>query len=232
MAPAIAGMLKGQVADNNLDATGLTDMLKAQAPNIAKGMPEGFAQELAGTGIIDALGQQIPANVAGAAAQVTETASAAKEHVEQAASSGGSGMMKWIILALIAAAAAWFFLGKGTPDVAGVTGESIMVGDVNISEQFGSVTESLTGTLSGITDAASAEAALPQLEEVTQQVDGLGGLVGQLGDGEKGVFGGIVATALEALRPIVDQALAAAGDDSPIKPIVEGLLEKLTGMAG
>jgi hypothetical protein len=233
MAPAIAGMLKGQVTENSLDASGLSDMLKSQATNIAKGMPEGFAQELAGTGIIDALGQQIPANVASeAAAQVTETVSAAKEQVEQAASSGGSGMMKWIILALIAAAAAWFFLGKGTPDVADIAGDSIMVGDVNISEQFGSVTESLTSTLSGITDAATAEAAVPQLEDVTQQVDGLGGLIGQLGDDQKGVFGAIVTTALEALRPIVDQALAAAGDDSPIKPIVDALLEKLTAMAG
>ena len=229
MAPAIIGMLKGQVTENNLDAGGLSNLLKGQAENIAKGMPEGFAKELAGTGIIDALGQQIPAE---AAARVTETATAAKAQVQEAASSGGSGMMKWIIIALVAAALAWFFLGRGTPDVADIAGDSMMVGDVNISEQFGSLTESLTGTLSGITDAATAESALPQLEEVSTQVDGLGGLIGQLGGDQKMAFGGIVATALEALRPLIDQALAAAGDGSPIKPIVEGLLEKLTAMAG
>ena len=231
MGPAVAGLLKGQVADNGLDAGGFADMLKGQSANIAQGMPEGFAQQLAGTGIMDAIGGGADETIA----QVRETVAQAKESVSTAtetASSGGGGMMKWIILALIAAAAAWFFLGKGTPDVSDVAGDTLMVGDVNLSEQFGGITESLTGTLTGITDAASAEAAVPQLEEATQGIDGLGDLIGQLGGDQQGMFGGLVSTALSALRPLIDQALAAAGEGSPIQPIVEGLLEKLTAMAG
>lgn len=171
IAPAIAGMLKGQVAENDLDANGFAEMLKAQAPNIAKAMPEGFARELAGTGIVDALGKQIPASEAS-----RQIAAAEAE-----AANGASGITKWIILALIAVVVAWFALGKGTPDMGGIADGAIVVGDTNISEQFGAITEDLTDTLGSVTDAVSAEAALPQLEEVTRQVDGLGGLVGQLG---------------------------------------------------
>lgn len=234
MGPAVAGLLKTQVADGNLDAAGFADMLKGQSANIAQGMPDGFAQQLAGSGIMEAIGGGAQDTVA----QVRETVAASKETVTEtveAASSGGGGMMKWLVIAAVIAAGAWFFLGKGTPevpDIADVAGDTLMVGDVNVSEQFGGITESLTGALTGITDAASAEAAVPQLEEASQGIDGIGDLIGQLGGDQQGMFGGLVSTALTALRPLIDQALAAAGEGSPIQPIVEGLLEKLTAMAG
>jgi len=55
---------------------------------------------------------------------------------------------------------------------------SLTVGGLDIGRE---VTDSITNlrtTLAGITDAASAQAALPKLWEVTTQIDKVDGLVG------------------------------------------------------
>ncbi len=242
MGPAVAGLLKGQVADQGLDAAGFANMMKGQSANIAQGMPAGFAQSLAGTGILDSVQSQLGAGAAEIRDTATQAVSSAASSAGQAANAAadtatksGGGLMKWLIPLVIIAGLAWFFLGRGgpeAPDLSGTLGENIMVGDVNVGEQFSGVTESITGALGGITDAASAEAAIPALEGATEQVDGLAGIIGQLGGEQQGLFGGLVKTAIEAITPMAEQALGAAGEGSPIGPIIQTLLEKLGGLAG
>lgn len=228
MGPAVAGLLKGQVAEQGLDAAGFASMMKGQAGNIAQGMPEGFAQNLAGTGLLDSIQDQIPSATA-----IRETASsAAATAASEVQSKKSGGMMKWLLPLVVIAGLGWYFFGQGTPDIPEIATDALTVGDVNVAEQITGVTDSISGALGGITDAASAEAAIPALETATEQVDGLAGIVGQLTGDQQGMFGGLVKTALEAIGPLAEQALGAAGEGSPVGPIIQTLLEKLGGLAG
>ncbi|MEE9427205.1 MAG: DUF937 domain-containing protein [Paracoccaceae bacterium] len=222
LAPAIMGSLKTQVQDNNLDADGLAGFLSSQKGNIASAMPAGFAKELSGTGLLDSV-----------QANFTQPAAAAVRQVEQVAEAKSGGMMKWLLPLIIVAGLAWYFLGNKSPDVAEMAGDaSIMVGDVDLGGQFGTVVDGLTTSLGSITDTASATAALPNLEQFGTELGSIGDLAGQLPDAGKSAFSGIVGTALATLKPLIETALGISGEGSALKPILDGLLDKLTQMAG
>jgi len=72
-----------------------------------------------------------------------------------------------------------YFLTKPAEQVAqqGVTtAQNLMVGGVDVSKQVADSIANLRNTLGGVTDAASAEAALPKLRDITAQIDQVDGL--------------------------------------------------------
>lgn len=226
LTPAIMGSLKGAVSEGNLDAGGLADMLSGQKSNIAAAMPADFASQLGGTGLLDSL----QSNLTSSASAATTAATSA---VQQATPKAPGGLMKWLLPVIVIAGLGWYFLGNKAPDVPAMLDPSeLSVGDVNLSDKFGSLTEGLTTSLGSITDADSAAAALPNLEQFSTELGSLGDMAGQLPEAGQGAFKGIVATALAAMKPLIENALGAAGEGSALKPILDGLLEKLTSMAG
>jgi hypothetical protein len=101
---------------------------------------------------------------------------------------------------------------------------SLTVGGLDIGRE---VTDSITNlrtTLAGITDAASAQAALPKLWEVTTQIDKVDGLVGQLSPEQRKVLAGLV----NSLMPSLDKVLAIPGVTELLKPTIDALRAKLT----
>ena len=256
LAPAAMGSLGDQIADQGLDSAGAAKLLSDQAGHVASAMPAGFASELEGLGLSDSLG--LSSVLGGGMSSVTEAAASATEAVGDAASSakdaiGGAansamdmassgaaeakksmGVMPWIIGAVVIALLAWFFLGRGGPEVdtASVAGGQFEVGGVDIGGQFGTITGTLTDTFTGITDQASAEAALPQLEDISGQLGTLGETAGQLSGAAQTGFQGVVATALETLRPVIDNAIASSGAGAILQPVVDQIIGALEGMAG
>jgi hypothetical protein len=67
---------------------------------------------------------------------------------------------------------------------------------------------SLRTILSGITDVASAKAALPKLQEVTGQIDKTDGMIGSLLADQRKVLAHLV----NPVRPVVNELLDKAGD--------------------
>jgi hypothetical protein len=57
-------------------------------------------------------------------------------------------------------------------------------------------------TLAGITDAASAQAALPKLREATTQIDKVDGVVGQLSAEQRKLLAGIVNPMIPTLNQL------------------------------
>jgi len=230
------GALSGGVAG----LTGMAGSAVSSATGAASGMAEqatDFARDAAG-GAVDAA--QGAVGAAGNAAQgaADATTGAMRDAVtgakDAANARSGMGIMPWAIGGLIIAALAWYFLGRSPapevsmPDV----GQNIMVGDVNLGEQLSTSLDGFKTTMSTITDADSATAALPQLEAFGGQLDNIGGLADGLPDTAKGAFSGIIGTALEAVKPLIEKALGMAGVSDAIGPALNGILEKLTAMAG
>ena len=113
----------------------------------------------------------------------------------------------------------------------GVTAvQGLTVGGLDIGKQ---VTDSITNlrtTLAGITDASSAQAALPKLREVTAQIDKVDGLLGQLSPEQRKVLAGVVNPLMPSLNQLFDRVLAIPGVAELLKPTIDALRTKLAAL--
>ena len=98
----------------------------------------------------------------------------------------------------------------------------------NLNDVFGSTTE----TLSGITDAESATAALPALEEVSGKLGGLNDVMARLPVAAKGPLQSVVSGGLGSLQPVIDKVMGLPGIGPILEPVVGPMVEMLGGMAG
>src|SRR5262249_28392956 len=78
-----------------------------------------------------------------------------------------------------------------------------------------------------ITDTASAQAALPKLQEVTAQIDKVDGLVGQLSPEQRKALAGMVNPLMPSLNQLFDKVLAIPGVTELLKPTIDALRAKL-----
>ncbi len=114
-------------------------------------------------------------------------------------------------------------------DAAGSALEAVtaMVGDVDVGGELTSTFDGLTETLSGITDAASAEAALPKLEEMSSGLDSLTGLADQLPEGAISGITEMVSGGLASLDGVIANLESIPGVGDVIKPLLDQIKEKL-----
>src|SRR5262249_5722742 len=106
---------------------------------------------------------------------------------------------------------------KIKPAVDGVMGKLAALGGLpapkisDVSSELASTFSSITEALSGIKDAASAEAALPKLREINDKLSNTRDMMGGLSDTGKSTLNTLVRTALAKLREVADKVLAIAG---------------------
>ena len=227
VAPAVLGTIKSNAS--GLDAGKLSSLLAGQKDNIAAALPGGLSSLLAGSGLMDGIN-----NAARGAQQAsTQAGHAAAKTAQQ--STASMSKLVWIIPLIAIAALAWYFFGQQgmkptVPPVPPVP-EVVQVDGVDLSKEVTAITDSLKGALGSITDAASAQTALPKLTEITAQVDKLTELVGKLGPDQKKIVAGLLATVLPALIELSNKVVALPGVGDIIKPTVDGLRAKLEALA-
>ena len=105
------------------------------------------------------------------------------------------------------------------------------VGDVDLSKDLTGWIDGLQESLGSITDADSAKAALPKLEEANTQLDGLLGMTDKLPASAKGMFAGVIKNALDGLKDKVEKVTGIPGVGEIVKPILDGIVEKLSKAA-
>ena len=261
LAPVVLGALGREQRTQHLDAQGLAGMLNDQKDSIAHALPSGLASELGSTGLLagiaDRLGEGVSttaqaARTAGAGAARTAsvaastaagTAASAASAAHRSASAGGS-WLRWLIgliVLLVLIWLAWQYLFRDRmeeavvpttpPATVGEPAQNLVVGDVNLGQEVTSVVEDATAALNGVTDAASAEAALPRLTEIDANLDRLGGLVGQLPAEGKSALAALINGALPELEALVAKVSEIPGVGAVIKPAADALVEKLKAMA-
>jgi len=181
--------------------------------------------------------------------------------VGDTAKSAGGGIAKWLIPAAAALGLGWLaftFLGKkdvDVPDVSGAASDAAgaatdaasgaagaatdaaagLADGLNVDDLSGSVTgmfNQASETLGGVTDADSATAALPALEELGGQVSGLPDMFDKVPEAARGPLQGIVGEGLGSLQPIVEKVMAIPGVGGVIGPVLEPMLETLGGLGG
>src|SRR5215831_11169310 len=234
LAPVVMGTIGQQRQQGrSLDAGGIADLLASQKDNIAAALPAGFANLLGGTRLLDSLGgaARTAAAAAGQTARVTTSAARAIGDTGQRA--GGAAALNWLywLIPLLAIAALLiYFFARPAEQVAqqGVTAvQGLTVGGLDVAKQVTDSVTSLRTTLGSITDAASARAALPKLQEVTTQIDKVDGLLGQLSPEQRKVLAGMVNPLMPSLNQLLDKVLAIPGVTELLKPTIDTLRAKL-----
>jgi hypothetical protein len=240
LAPVVMGTIAQQQGTSGLNTSGLTSLLSAQKDNIVQALPSSFKSLLGGTGLLGSLGGAArTATVAGeqtarAATSAAHTIGDAGQRAAGRAASAVPNWVYWLLPALAVAGLLYYYLGGSAEKVAqqGVTAtQSVIVGGLDVGKQLGDSLGALRTSLQGITDAASASAALPRLQEITTQVDKVSSMVGQLSPDQRKFIVGLVSPAMTTLNQLFDKVLAIPGVGEVLKPTIDTLKAKLAALA-
>ena len=253
LAPVVLGALGREQRSQGLDGQGLARLLNDQKDSIAHALPSGLASELGATGLLEGISDRLGEGVSTAArtarADAARTASVAAStagpavSAERQRTSGGGSWLRWLIGLLVLLALiwlAWQYLFRPRveetvapttpPATVGEPAQNLVVGDVNLGQEVTNVFESATAALNDVTDAASAEAALPRLTEIDANLDRLGGLVGQLPAEGKSALAALINGALPELEALIARVSELPGVGAVIKPAADALVAKLQAM--
>lgn len=108
---------------------------------------------------------------------------------------------------------------------------SIVVGGVDVGKQVTDTLASLQTALSGVTDAATAQSALPQLQTATGAIDQVSGMLGQLSAEQKASLAALAKPSIDTLNALFDKVLAIPGVSDVLKPAIDALRPKLAALA-
>jgi Bacterial protein of unknown function (DUF937) len=232
LAPVVMGTIGQQQGTRSIDAGGIANLLSSQKDNIAAALPAGFANLLAGTGLLDPLGGVARTATAGASQTARVTTSAARAIGDRGQRALSLKWLYWLIPLLAILAVLIYLFARPTEEVVVQPGvpaiPSLTVGGLDIRKE---VTDSITNlrtALAGVTDAASAQAALPKLQAVTDQIDKVDGLLGQLSPEQRKVLAGVVNPLMPSLNQLFDKVLAIPGVAELLKPTIDALRAQLT----
>ena len=222
-----------------LDASSIANLFASQKDNIAAALPADFGKLLGGTDLLNSLGGAARSAVS-AGTQATRAAGAAANvagNAGQRASAAAStsyNWLYWFIPVVAIAALLAYFLTKPAEQAAqqGATiAKNLMVGGVDVSKQVTDSIASLRSTLGGVTDAASAEAALPKLRDITAQIDQVDDLIGRMTPEQRKLLAGIVSPLIPTLNQLFDKVLAIPAVSDVLKPTIDLIKAKLVMLA-
>ena len=139
---------------------------------------------------------------------------------------------RWVLGVVAAAAVAWLLFGPPPKVVEQTkTTPGQLSADGNIKSSLESALAGLKANLQGVSDVASAKAALPQLEKGAAELDKLRELSVNLPAESKNALAALLASTRPALDGLFDKILAIPGVDSIAKPPIDALRAKLDALS-
>jgi hypothetical protein len=210
---------------------------------------------LSAAGLIDGATGGLRSGVAaasGAGRRVEEASERTTSGAGQAASAMASRSAVpqwpyWLVAAVVLGGLIWFALGRPGEDkvaqvsppsttrtatgTVGVAPTDLTVGGMNLANQVNASVVSIRAVLPGITDAASAEAALPKLREAAAQLDEVGSRATQLSPEGRSTLVKLIVVATPTINQMCDKVLATPGAGDIAKPAIDELRGKLDTLA-
>jgi hypothetical protein len=255
LGPVVLGALGQQQRSTGLDASGLVSLLTSQKDQIAAAIPSGLAGQLSAAGLIDGATGGLRSGAAAASAAGGRVAEASERTVYQAGQAASAAARStavsqwpyWLVAAVVLGGLAWFALGRSGEDTVaelsppsttrtatgtvGLAPADLTVGGMNLANQINSSVGSIRTVLPGITDAASAEAALPKLKEATAQLNEVSSRATQLSPEGKSTLVKLIVVATPTINQMCDKVLATPGAGDVAKPAIDELRGKLNALA-
>jgi len=249
LGPMVLGAL-GQQQRAGLDAKGLTSLLASQKDQIAAAIPSGLADQLGDAGLIDRAAGTLRGGTAAASAAGSRIAGASERTVAgagraayAATNAASSQWPYWLAALVVLAGIAWWGFGRqGAETVAelphpaatqpttgtvGLAPSDLTIGGVNLANRVDASVGTLKSVLPTITDAASAEAALPKLRDATSQLNEVSNLAAKLSPEGKSTLARLIAAAMPTINQMCDKVLATPGVGDIAKPAITELRGQL-----
>ena len=247
LGPVVLGVLGQQQRSAGLDASGLASLLSSQKDQIAAAIPSGLADRLSAAGLIDRAEASLRSGAATASAAGSRIAGAGQTTYAAGrtayASAAASQWPYWLLALAVVGGLAWYALGRqGTETVAeaprpakmqpttgtvGLAPADLTVGGVNLANKVNASVGALSSVLPGITDAASAQAALPKLHETTAQLNEVSDLATKLSPEGKSALAKLITAARPSIDQMCEKVLATPGVGGIAKPAIDELRGKL-----
>jgi hypothetical protein len=250
LGPVVLGTLGQQQRSAGLDASGLAALLGSQRDQIAAAIPSGLADRLSAAGLIDSAAGTLRSGTATASAAGSRIAGASERTVAGASraayattSAASSQWPYWLAILAVLGGLAWYTVGRpsretvaelprpaATQPATGTVGlapPDLTIGGVNLANQVNSSVGTLRSVLPTITDAASAQAAIPKLREATTQLNEVGNLATKLTPEGKSTLAKLIAAATPTINQMCDKVLATPGVGDIAKPTIDELRVKL-----
>ena len=233
LAPIVMGTIaQHQGTTHGLNASGIANLFASQKDNIAAALPSGLGSLLSGTGLLSSLGGAARTGTAEGSEVIREaSASRLVDAARQRDVAATSIWLYWLVPLGAASALLIYFAVRPTQEVAqqGMSqAQNVAAQGVDLGNQITNNITSLRTTLDGVTDVASAKAALSKVQEVATQIDKTGGEVGQLSMDQRKLVAGLISPLMPAFNQLCDKVLAIPGVAEVLKPSVDAVKAKLT----
>lgn len=251
LGPVALGALGQQQRKLGLDASGISTLLASQKDHIASALPSSLATYLHDNGLMDMVdgnirrGAQSASAAASAAARGTADMGQAAIAASRQAAAATPQMATWPFwlagLAILAGLGWMYMAGRDGMRVAEETSrpaprETVGSGTPNqtAAELTGQLVKSVEGmktTLQGISDPASAQAAMPKLQQMTADLDKLNNATAQLPPQARSLVAAQMAGLMPAFNQLCDRVLAIPGVANIAQPLIDLMRTRLRTMS-
>lgn len=244
LTPIVLGVLKSRTGGMGSDANALASLFAGQRQNIISAMPRGLSDQLANVPGISTAAEGAR-STAGAAYQAGRTAVSAAGSIARDTAATSSSALRWmlpVLAVLVVGALLWWWGNSSTPPrtTAPVppprtTAPAPLptLGTEQVAHLTGQVTDffrAASDTFTGIKDVASAEAAAPQLRELSTRLDALRVGLNQLPTDARAKLVTVVKDLGAKLMPTIEAAMATPVVGDTLKPFVDDLRSKLNAL--
>ena len=252
LGPIVLGALGQHQRDAGLDANGLASLLRSQKDQIVAAIPPGLSDQLGAAGLIDRAEAGMRSGAAAASAAGSRIAGASERAGAGAAAAvnRSAQLPYWLAALVLVAGLAWYAIERqGQQTVAeqpappratttqtakgtvGMAPADLTVDGTNLANQFSSSINTLKSALSGITDAAGAQAALPKITEMTSQLNDISARAAKLSPEARSELAKLIVAATPAIEQICNKVLAVPGVGPVAKPAIDEFRAKLDALA-
>ncbi len=237
-----------------LDGAGLSRLLLGQKESVQHMLPAGLGSILGMSGRAG-VPNMAASVVRSATSSASSAASTAATNLRSEGSKAqvsmpddGAGGMSWLKYAIpvaVIALGAWYFFGmRGTDDLhmakptatATTTtatppaAANTMVADVDVSKNLTGALGDVSAALGGVTDVASAQAALPKLQSAGTTITTITGLADKFSPEQKASVAGLINNSLPGITAAAVKIESIAGVGDILKPVLDGLINSLGTM--
>jgi hypothetical protein len=233
-APAVLGLLKKEQKSRGLDLNGLVGMLQGQKQSISAALPQGLSSQLSSAGLLEGFSD----TAAAARSAVAGTAQAAT-----AGAKAGGSIFRWLIPLVILAVLLWLawqylFAPKPTPVATPgpemtrplAAAPSLVVGGVDLGEKLSGAIGGIGSALSGVKDAASAEAAVGALTAQGAALGEVAALVEKLPAAARQSLAGLIGPQFAKLESLAKQVIDLPGVGPVLTPVLMPILAQISAL--
>lgn len=247
LGPLVLGVLGQQQRDAGLDANGLASLLRSQRDQIMAAIPPGLADQLGAAGLIDKAGARVGNGMAAASAAGSRIAGASEQAASRASHSAPSRAQwpYWLAALVVLGGIGWYALQRPaertvaeTPattrpatGTVGMAPADVTVDGVNLASQVNSSVGTLTAALPTMTNEASAQAAMPKINDAIAQLDDVKARAAKLSPEARSALAKLVVASTPTINQMCDKVLATPGAATLAKPAIENLRSKLDALA-